>query len=58
MFRCHTIFNCIDACPKGLNPTAAIETLRRLATKRQAFEAARAERQETLDQPVQAENKV
>jgi succinate dehydrogenase / fumarate reductase iron-sulfur subunit len=58
VFRCHTIFNCIDACPKGLNPTAAIETLRRLATKRQAFEAARAERQETLDQPVQAENKV
>lgn len=47
-FRCHTIFNCIDACPKGLNPTQAIETLRRLAQKRQALEAARRERQATL----------
>lgn len=43
-FRCHSIFNCIDACPKGLNPTQAIETLRRLAQKRQALEAARRER--------------
>ena len=24
VYRCHTIFNCIDACPKNLNPTAAI----------------------------------
>ena len=24
VYRCHTIFNCIDACPKGLNPTEAI----------------------------------
>jgi succinate dehydrogenase / fumarate reductase iron-sulfur subunit len=52
VYRCHTIFNCIDACPKGLNPTRAIETLRKLAQKRQAFEAARRERQKTLDQPV------
>ncbi len=37
VFRCHTIFNCIDACPKGLNPTQAIETLRKLAQKRRAF---------------------
>jgi len=28
VFRCHTIFNCIDACPKDLNPTKAIEELR------------------------------
>jgi succinate dehydrogenase / fumarate reductase iron-sulfur subunit len=48
VFRCHTIFNCIDACPKGLNPTQAIETLRKLAQKRQAFEAARLERQKSL----------
>ena len=47
-YRCHTIFNCIDACPKKLNPTQAIETLRKLAQKRQAFEAERAERQKTL----------
>ncbi len=52
VYRCHTIFNCIDACPKGLNPTAAIETLRKLALKRQAYEAARRERQRALDQPV------
>jgi succinate dehydrogenase / fumarate reductase iron-sulfur subunit len=55
VYRCHTIFNCIDACPKHLNPTRAIETLRKLAVKRQAFEAARAARQKTLDKPVSAE---
>ena len=54
VYRCHTIFNCIDACPKNLNPTQAIETLRKLAMKRQAFEAARAERQKRLDEPVPA----
>jgi succinate dehydrogenase / fumarate reductase iron-sulfur subunit len=21
LFRCHTIMNCVDVCPKGLNPT-------------------------------------
>jgi succinate dehydrogenase / fumarate reductase iron-sulfur subunit len=44
-FRCHTIFNCIEACPKGLNPTQAIETLRLLAQKRERFEAERVGRQ-------------
>jgi succinate dehydrogenase / fumarate reductase iron-sulfur subunit len=53
VFRCHTIFNCIDACPKNLDPTQAIETLRKLAQKRQAFEQSRRERQHTLDQPTQ-----
>ena len=43
-FRCHTIFNCIEACPKGLNPTQAIETLRSLAQKRERFEAERRDR--------------
>jgi len=52
VFRCHTIFNCIDACPKKLNPTKAIETLRKLVQKRQAFEAARRERQRQLAEPV------
>jgi succinate dehydrogenase / fumarate reductase iron-sulfur subunit len=52
VYRCHTIFNCIDACPKGLNPTQAIETLRKLAQKRAAYEAQRAERQRTLADPV------
>jgi succinate dehydrogenase / fumarate reductase iron-sulfur subunit len=53
VYRCHTIFNCIDACPKNLNPTQAIETLRKLAQKRQAFEAARKERQPALYPPAE-----
>lgn len=52
VYRCHTIFNCIDACPKNLDPTYAIETLRNLAEKRKAFEESRRERQKTLAQPV------
>jgi succinate dehydrogenase / fumarate reductase, iron-sulfur subunit len=48
IFRCHTIFNCIDACPKGLDPTQAIETLRKLAQRREQVEAERRERQRTL----------
>jgi succinate dehydrogenase / fumarate reductase iron-sulfur subunit len=54
VYRCHTIFNCIDACPKELNPTQAIETLRKLAQKRQKYETARKERQETLKEPISA----
>ncbi|NOZ72546.1 MAG: succinate dehydrogenase iron-sulfur subunit [Chloroflexi bacterium] len=54
VYRCHTVFNCIDACPKGLNPTQAIETLRKLAQKRQKFEAARRERQKHLSEPIPA----
>ena len=46
--RCHTIFNCIDACPKHLDPTKAIETLRNLYRKRNALEEDRLKRQETL----------
>lgn len=52
VFRCHTIFNCIDACPKDLNPTQAIETLRKLAQKRRRFEENRRERQRSLLEPV------
>ncbi len=29
LWRCHTIFNCVEACPKDLNPTEAIVKLRR-----------------------------
>jgi succinate dehydrogenase / fumarate reductase iron-sulfur subunit len=28
LFRCHSIMNCVDVCPKGLNPTRAIGRLR------------------------------
>ena len=52
VYRCHTIFNCIDACPKGLDPTRAIEVMRRLAMKRLAFEEEREKRQETINDPI------
>ncbi len=29
LFRCHTIMNCAEVCPKGLNPTEAIGRIRR-----------------------------
>ena len=34
LFRCHTIMNCVDACPKHLNPTAAIGKIKELMLKR------------------------
>ncbi len=34
LFRCHTIMNCVDVCPKGLNPTRAISKIRDLLVKR------------------------
>lgn len=33
LFRCHTIMNCIDVCPKGLNPTRAIGNIKHLMLK-------------------------
>ncbi len=29
LYRCHTIMNCTDACPKGLNPAKAIAEIKR-----------------------------
>ena len=34
LFRCHTIMNCVDVCPKGLNPTRAIGKIKGLMVKR------------------------
>ncbi len=34
LFRCHTIMNCVDVCPKGLNPSLAISKIRTLLAKR------------------------
>ena len=34
LFRCHTIMNCADVCPKGLNPTQAIGKIRQMMVKR------------------------
>jgi len=33
LFRCHTIMNCVDVCPKGLNPTKAIHNIKELMLK-------------------------
>jgi succinate dehydrogenase / fumarate reductase iron-sulfur subunit len=33
LWRCHTIFNCVEACPKSLNPTKAIAALKRELAK-------------------------
>ena len=33
LFRCHTIMNCVDVCPKSLNPTKAIGNIRKLMLK-------------------------
>lgn len=34
LYRCHTILNCTKACPKGLNPAAAIASLKRRLVER------------------------
>lgn len=34
LFRCHSIMNCVDACPKGLNPTQAIGKIKDMMVKR------------------------
>jgi succinate dehydrogenase / fumarate reductase, iron-sulfur subunit len=34
LFRCHTIMNCVDVCPKGLNPTLAIGKIKELMVAR------------------------
>jgi len=34
LFRCHSIMNCVDVCPKGLNPTQAIGKIKEMMVKR------------------------
>ncbi len=34
LFRCHTIMNCVDVCPKGLNPSLAISKIKEMMVKR------------------------
>ncbi len=50
-YRCHMVLNCIDACPKGLDPAKAIATLANLTMKIGQVEAQRQERQLTLIDP-------
>ncbi|MBN4060579.1 succinate dehydrogenase iron-sulfur subunit [bacterium AH-315-I20] len=34
LYRCHQIMNCMEACPKDLNPTKAINDIKRALTQR------------------------
>ena len=34
LFRCHTIMNCVDVCPKGLNPSLAIGKIKEMLVRR------------------------
>ncbi|ACL72565.1 succinate dehydrogenase iron-sulfur subunit [Thioalkalivibrio sulfidiphilus] len=34
LYRCHTIMNCVQVCPKGLNPTKAIGEIKKQMLKR------------------------
>jgi succinate dehydrogenase / fumarate reductase iron-sulfur subunit len=33
LYRCHNIMNCVDVCPKGLNPSKAINEIKALKVK-------------------------
>lgn len=35
LYRCHTIMNCTNTCPKGLNPAKAIAEIKKLMVERQ-----------------------
>ena len=34
LFRCHSIMNCVEVCPKGLNPAQAIGEIKKLVVER------------------------
>ena len=34
LYRCHTIMNCTQACPKGLNPAKAIANIKKMMVER------------------------
>ena len=34
LYRCHTILNCAETCPKGLNPAKAIAEIKQMMVKR------------------------
>jgi succinate dehydrogenase / fumarate reductase iron-sulfur subunit len=37
LYRCHTIMNCTNTCPKGLNPAKAIGGIKKLLLQRQGL---------------------
>ena len=34
LYRCHTIMNCVQVCPKGLNPAKAIAEIKQMLVER------------------------
>jgi succinate dehydrogenase / fumarate reductase iron-sulfur subunit len=36
LYRCHTIMNCTDTCPKGLNPAQAIGEIKKMLVRRES----------------------
>lgn len=48
VFRCHQVLNCIDACPKGLNPAKAIAVLAKMSLRTGKIKRERAKRLEEL----------
>src|SRR5262249_7829465 len=36
LYRCHTIMNCTDVCPKDLNPAKAIAEIKKMLVERQS----------------------
>jgi succinate dehydrogenase / fumarate reductase iron-sulfur subunit len=34
LYRCHTIMNCANACPKGLSPAKAIAEIKKMEVER------------------------
>ena len=44
VYRCHTIMNCVEACPKELNPTEGIQWLKKAAVRRKLFRRRSSER--------------
>ena len=34
LYRCHTIMNCTNTCPKGLNPAKAIAEIKKMVVER------------------------
>ncbi len=35
LYRCHTIMNCAQVCPKGLNPAEAIGEIKQMMVERE-----------------------
>ncbi len=54
LYRCHTIMNCAQACPKHLNPAKAISHVKQMMVERRVGPSASARRLHQEVQPRQA----